>query len=291
MRAGDYKTRRRMAGLALILAAFSLAVGVAPRAGRAAPAGGLAYLGFDRNLYPGDAALRALRRTFHFAGYWLSPPPGATTNTWAGKREVLHSHGFGFVVLFRGRETREMATDKDAVQLADTDAHAAALAARQDGFAGGTVIFLDVEEGGRLPSAYHTYLREWVDQLTHLNYLAGVYCSGMPVMEPGGVVVVAAEDIRHNLQRKDVVFWVYNDACPPSPGCVFSKRPPSPRTSGVSFASIWQFAQSPRRREFTLKCPPGYDADGNCHAPGDKARAWDLDVNAASSPDPSSGRR
>ena len=34
-----------------------------------------AYLGFDRNIYPGDAALPTLRKTFSFAGYWLSPPP------------------------------------------------------------------------------------------------------------------------------------------------------------------------------------------------------------------------
>ena len=35
-----------------------------------------AYLGFDRNEYPGDANLTALRRTLAFSGYWLHPPPG-----------------------------------------------------------------------------------------------------------------------------------------------------------------------------------------------------------------------
>jgi hypothetical protein len=35
-----------------------------------------AYLGFDRNVYPGDDALPVLRKTFVFAGYWLGPPPG-----------------------------------------------------------------------------------------------------------------------------------------------------------------------------------------------------------------------
>src|SRR5712692_5001349 len=64
------------------------------------------YLGFDRNIYPGDAALPVLRKTFTFTSYWLSPPPGEKTNTWSGKRELLRSQGFGFVVLFRGREEK-----------------------------------------------------------------------------------------------------------------------------------------------------------------------------------------
>jgi len=36
-----------------------------------------AYLGFDRNQYPGDANLKALRQTFSYTGYWLNNPPGA----------------------------------------------------------------------------------------------------------------------------------------------------------------------------------------------------------------------
>ena len=35
-----------------------------------------AYAGFDRNNYPGDAALPALRKSFHYTSYWLSNPPG-----------------------------------------------------------------------------------------------------------------------------------------------------------------------------------------------------------------------
>jgi hypothetical protein len=67
-----------------------------------------AYLGFDRNDYPGDAALPLLRKIFSFAGYWLSSPPGETTSTWAGKREILKKNGFGFAVLFRGREQKDL---------------------------------------------------------------------------------------------------------------------------------------------------------------------------------------
>src|SRR5215472_12824071 len=68
------------------------------------------YLGFDRNIYPGDDALPILRKTFAFSSFWLSPPPGEKTNTWVGKRELLRSQGFGFLVLYRGPESRELKT-------------------------------------------------------------------------------------------------------------------------------------------------------------------------------------
>jgi hypothetical protein len=53
---------------------------------------------------------------------------------------------------------------------------------------------------------------------------------------------------------------------------------------------VWQFAQSPRRKQFTAHCAATYNRDGNCYAPGDNAHAWFLDLNSATSPDPSSGR-
>ena len=53
------------------------------------------YLGFDRNDYPGDTALPALRSRFAYAGFWLNSPPGTSGNTWTGKRSVLAAHGFG----------------------------------------------------------------------------------------------------------------------------------------------------------------------------------------------------
>jgi hypothetical protein len=44
------------------------------------------YLGFDRNEYPGDAALPALHKSFHYTSYWLNNPPGAQQNSWASAR-------------------------------------------------------------------------------------------------------------------------------------------------------------------------------------------------------------
>jgi Domain of unknown function (DUF1906) len=245
------------------------------------------YLGFDRNIYPGDDALPILRKTFTFSGYWISPPPGEKINTWQGKRELLHSQGFGFVVLFRGRESRELKTAAKAKENSALDARASAAAAEREGFPKGTIIFLDIEEGGRLSAIYHSYIRNWIDGLKKSGYRAGVYCSAIPASEGKGVTIVTADNIRDNLGGRELVYWVYNDVCPPAPGCGAPKNPPPVSAGGVPYAAIWQFVQSPRRKEYTARCAATYQPDGNCYAPGDTAHAWFLDVNSALSPDPS----
>src|SRR5713226_8649758 len=145
------------------------------------------YLGFDRNIYPGDAALPILRKTFVFTSYWLGPPPGEKLNTWKGKRELLLSHGFGFLVLYRGRDSSELKNETDATVKGTQDSRDAAASAKEEGFPAGTIIFLDIEEGGRLPATYHVYLRVWSEELTRAGFLPGVYCSGIPVKEELGV--------------------------------------------------------------------------------------------------------
>jgi len=249
------------------------------------------YLGFDRNQYPGDAALPILRKTFAFSSYWLSPPPGEKTNTWLGKRELLRSQGFGFLVLYRGRDSSELKNEALAKRLGVEDGTAAVTAVKSEGFSAGTVIFLDIEEGGRLPATYHSYLRVWFEELARAGYRAGVYCSGIPVKEEATVTITTTEDIRNNAPSREITFWAYNDACPPSPGCTFPQDPPSPAAGGVPYAAIWQFAQSPRRKEFTSRCRATYHRDGNCYAPGDSAHTWFLDVNTATSADPSGGAK
>jgi hypothetical protein len=251
----------------------------------------LTYLGFDRNIYPGDATLSLLRQTFSFTGYWLNQPPGETSNTWQGKREVLTSSGFGFLVLFNGRLDRQLKSLSNSRTLGTHDASVAIEAAKKEGFPRGTIIFLDQEEGGRMLPEQREYLYAWIDAVNSSGYRAGVYCSGIPAREKGGAPIITANDLQDNANGRKIVFLIYNDSCPPSPGCDFPRNPPSPQQSGVPFAAIWQFAQSPRRREITASCPSHYDADGNCYAPFlPPTESINIDIDSSDSPDPSSGR-
>jgi Domain of unknown function (DUF1906) len=267
-----------------------------------------AYLGFDRNDYPGDANLKTLRQTFSYTGYWLNDPPGEKANTWAGHRAAVESAGFGFLVLFNGRLYAKLKSVANPEKLGKSDAHAAASAARREGFPAKTVIFLDQEQGGRMLPEQKAYIYAWVDGMLAAGFRAGIYCSGIPSSDDGNIVT--AEDIREHAgdptpgdasrdyghagksarATREIVFWAINDACPPAPGCAFPRTPPSPAESGVSFAEVWQFAQSPRRKDVAAHCS-NYSRDGECYSPRLPAGPQlPVDLNTATSPDPSQGR-
>ena len=249
------------------------------------------YLGFDRNDYPGDNNLKILRQTFSFAGFWLNNPPGESSNSWIGKRKAVAAAGFGFLVLFNGRLYANLKNVSRANSLGRSDGQAAVAAARREGFPQKIVIFLDQEQGGRMLPEQKAYLYSWVDEVDAAGFQAGIYSSGIVYRESSGVSVVTADDIRENSGGRRIVYFVSDDACPPSPGCAFPSQPPSPADSGIRFADIWQFAQTPKRRDVAAGCPANYNPDGSCYPSGiSPQQALYVDVDTASAPDPSRGR-
>ena len=257
-----------------------------------------AHAGFDRNDYPGDAALAGLRQHFDFTGYWLTNPPGETQNTWVGKRDVLRQAGFGFVVVANGRLDKDIQRSvkqgKPAAALGRDDAAAAVAAARREGFPAGTIVFLDQEEGGAMLPEQADYLLGWTEALAASAYRPGVYASGQPVPNGSGpdgrpATITSIQDIRARVaagKLHPIAFWVAQDACPPSNGCLV--HPPPADASGTPDAAVWQYAQSPRRKNITQACGKTYAADGNCYTPA-PAR-FDVDLSVADSADPSHGR-
>lgn len=249
------------------------------------------YLGMDRNDYPGEANMQLLHQTFTFTGYWLNNPPGADRNSWEGKRRQLQSMGFGFLLLFNGREYRDLKASGDAAGVGSRDAAKAVRAAESEGFPKKAILFLDQEQGGRMLPEQRAYIHAWIDGVVKGGYRAGVYCSGITFRESSKVSVVTAVDIRDNAGGRQIHFFISNDHCGPSPGCVFPSVPPKPAASGVAFADIWQYAQSPRRPEMTAACRQTYAPDNYCYPPGiAPSSGVHTDVNSANSPDPSQGR-
>lgn len=244
------------------------------------------YYGFDQNGYPGDDLLPALHQSFAYTGYWLNDPPGMTNNPWAGKRRVVRAADLGFLILFNGRLDAQL-KNQNAADLGRQDAAVAIAAAKREGFPMGAVLFLDQEEGGSLLPEQADYMGAWIAALNRSAFKAGVYCSGIPVPS-GSVRISTAQDVAKRFSN--VKLWVWNDRCPPAPGCV---RPSSldPEKSGFAQALVWQYAQSPRRPEDTASCRQTYAADGRCYAPGlPPSERTHLDLNVSRSADPSHGR-
>lgn len=268
------------------------------------PAQGVAqesYVGYDRNEYPGDANLAALRKNFSFSSYWLNNPPSAQSNSWAGKRALLKQNGFGFLVLFNGRLYGEL-KGKDAAAMGAADGKAAVGAALHEGFARDTLIFMDQEEGGRLLPEQTTYLFAWADAVHAAGARAGIYCSGIEVPE-GNKTISTARDILEKERARNAAnarakaatlkLWIAVDQCPPSPGCTLQHPQMSKAIPAALEKStlVWQYAQSPRRNQFTAACPQNYAADNRCYAPGTAQNADTfVDLNVSNSPDPSSAK-
>jgi Domain of unknown function (DUF1906) len=242
------------------------------------------HIGFDRNDYPGDAQLSTLHASFAFTAYWLNAPPGETSTSWSGRRSVIERSGLGFLLLWNGKLEAQIDTAGDATALGTKEGAAAAAAAAKEGFHKGAILFLDQEQGGRLTKPQSDFLFAWVDAVIRAGYGAGVYCSGMPVQEQGGMTIRTDDDVRAHAGDRKIHFFLYNDQCPPSPGCVVH---PAIDLSAVGHADVWQYAQSPRRSQYTAACAKTYAADGNCYVPG---TTLPVDYNVSASADPSQAR-
>lgn len=287
-------SQKRAAGIILLLLFFATAL---PPRSIAQPAQSPAsaqipspqprrfYLGFDTNLYPGNALLPALRKQFSYLGYWLNVPPGALHNEWIGKRATVLRAGFGFLILFNGRLDKELRHDHPAT-LGTADGGNAAQSAKTEGFPLRAIIFLDLEEGGRMLPEQLAYIGAWIRAVQAHGYRAGVYCAGIPFRD-SGQTLTTAEDIAAHFPGTAI--WDANDQCPPAPGCVAHALRPA--QSGFRNALVWQFSQSPRRRKYTSACAQTYARDGNCYPPGlPHNPRTQVDLDTSTSPDPSHGR-
>lgn len=246
------------------------------------------YVGGDQNLYPGDPQLPLLRKSLAYVGYWLNNPPGETVNQWKGKRAILVHNGFGFLILFNGHLDKDFRR-LDPAATGRSDAAKAIASAADEGFPAHAIIFLDIEEGGRMLPRTAKYVAAWVDGLRNSNYRPGAYGAGIETKDDPGVMISTADDI-HN-QFPDVALWLANDQCPPAPGCTVATGGLHMAQSGRADALVWQYSQTPRRPELTRSCAATYARDGSCYVPGSpKGDKSSLDLDLSTSPDPSAGR-
>lgn len=250
------------------------------------------FLGFDRNEYPGDDTMQQLRKSFSFTGYWLTPPPGSSTNQWKGKRELLKKQGWGFLLLANGRFEREILKAQKAGTAPDAlgrkDAAIAIAAARSEGWKSRAILFLDQEEGGRLTDVQAKYLLAWTEAVAASGYRPGVYASGALVQDGPGQWIDTIRDIRDRVKKgnlHEVAMFDAQDACPPAPGCTLKAKPLS--AAGEPNLTAWQYSQSPRRPSITQSCAATYTAN-QCVVPEFPRMFLDMDV--AASPDPSETR-
>jgi hypothetical protein len=218
------------------------------------------YAGFDRSEYPGDAVMKWLlaNTNLRWAGFYLSPAPSHQDPSWMKAAEGDGLAGWGLAPIFVGQETIGPGSHLVTAAQGAIDGKAACALMTQAGFAAGSFVYLDLENGPPFSAAQQGYVGAWVDAVVAGGFGPGVYASFM--------FAAAVKALRPNAR-----IWVFHvrTTSPHSvTGSTFAN--PDPTTSGFNKASIWQHDDEAR-----IVCPV---------APGG-VLACDLD--SADSEDPS----
>lgn len=223
--------------------------------GTPAPEAPRAYPGFDAATYPGDATMQRWRAAspYRWVGYYL-PAPCHRDATWAGTRARLEGMGWGIAVLYVGQQAWEGVPDRAPTDSAGAarpiicsrtlltaqqgriDADDAIAKAAADGFARGTVIYLDIEPVSTVSQAMKDYYRAWTRRvLEEGRYGPGLYAHQRNAVEiHADMRAVRAEaGATAAGDQPDVPVWV----AAPSP--TFSVVQ-APRELGIDVATIWQ---------------------------------------------------
>ena len=226
------------------------------------------HLGFDTHTFPGEKTMRAWKddpgAPYRWVGYYL-PSPCHKDASWTGKRQLLTSMGWGLAAIYVGQQTWGrvpkppsatqsalfartnvtcnagfLSASRGAVDGAD----AVAVTARE-GFAGRSVVFLDIERMERMPDAMRDYYRAWARQLlTDGRYLPGVYVHAHNAQ-------VVHDDLKAEFVaagvREEPRLWIASGR-----GFEESK---SPQEVGFTFAGVWQGLIDVGRAVANIKLP------------------------------------
>src|SRR6266704_4781770 len=139
----------------------------------------MAFAGFDRSGYPGDAIMKTLHDTtnLRFCGYYLAPAPSHSDPSWMGKRSFLQHLGFGFAPVYVGEQVEGPGSHHSSAAKGTADGNDAVNKMRTEGFTAGSCVYLDLENGPPLSPIQRDYMNSWCSAVKAGGFLPGVYCS------------------------------------------------------------------------------------------------------------------
>lgn len=243
------------------------------------------HLGFDTNVYPGNKAMDAWKRSgeYEWVGYYLEAPCHKDSS-WSGTRARLTQSGWGLAVIYvgqqtwgkqvgtpvktvaakskksKGKKTYKM-TRESAAPVAKAgdrcsasyvgaargriDARDAISAATREGFDRGSVVFLDVEHMNSVPQAMRDYYTAW----TQTMLADGRYRPGIYAHTANAATIYDdVNDVYTKAGIKgDPPFWIAGTR-----GFSVDRLPTD---VGHAFASVWQGVLDVVRTHNGVKLP------------------------------------
>jgi Domain of unknown function (DUF1906) len=225
------------------------------------------FVGFDTHTYPGTPVMKAWKETpgspYKWVGYYL-PAPCHDDTSWVGKRETLQKLGWGIAIVYVGQQTwghtpRDLtSSQRDAIRKktdcsvdlisaeeGKANADDATVRAEQEGFAKGSIVFLDLERMQTIPPQMRDYYRAWVARmLENGKYKPGIYThqfNADQVFTDVKNVFTAAGD------TSTPRFWIAG-------GKGFDTGR-APQDVGYAFAGVWQGVIDVARSVANIRLP------------------------------------
>lgn len=194
------------------------------------------FPGIDTSTFPGLAEMAWLKANTNlvWCGYYLGPAPSHGDTSWMGQRAALQDGGWGLAPLYVGQQLGGRGSHNVSGPQGTIDGQDAAQLLAQEGFAAGTCVYLDLEDGPPFKAPRTDYVAAWVDAVQANGFQPGVYCShGF------------AADV-HSLRTAARVwaFKVDTTSEHPFPGTNFPDLHPA--GSGYPGAFVWQLGQNCR---------------------------------------------
>jgi hypothetical protein len=204
------------------------------------------FLGLDRSSYPGDEVMASLYTdtSLYFTGFYLAPAPSHGERSWMSKLPVLREQGWGFLPTYVGQQVIGAGSHVVTAAQGRADALNAHDLMRTAGFAVGTHVYLDIENGLQMPANQVAYVGAWIRTVNEeTSYWPGVYCSRKGT---------AAQILGF---AGDIPTWVYGPVRPhpavPAGGTpptvtvdLDAEQPPAQMTADFPGAVAWQYAMS-----------------------------------------------
>jgi hypothetical protein len=191
------------------------------------------FAGFDRSDYPGDAVVHWLKTQTNlvWCGYYLAPTPSHGGSSWMGKRAALSAAGWGIAPIYVGQQVTGPGSHNPSAATGVADGSQAVNLMTSEGFAPGSYVYLDLENGPPMTQPLTDYVANWCDTVAAGGFGPGIYCSHFLALEL-------------HVLRTACRIWAFRVATT-QPHPVPQPFPdPNPSGCGYIGAYAWQLGQS-----------------------------------------------
>jgi hypothetical protein len=194
------------------------------------------FAGFDSSVFPGTDEMSWLKTNTNLSwcGYYLGPAPSHSSTVWMGQRPALQAAGWGIAPVYVGQQINGPGRHSVSGPQGTVDGQDAVQLLTGDGFAAGTCVYLDLEDGPPFVPPRTDYVTAWVEAVQTGDFQPGVYCSH----------TFAADVHAACPQARVWAFKVDTTQEHPFPGTNFPDLHPA--GSGYPGAFIWQLGQNCR---------------------------------------------